>query len=216
MSMHRVPPVLLLMGLLILWNSCTSGSKTLSQPRLVPQQSLAASTLAINREERSSTKQEYISIYRIAGDDWQPSWRPQLPPEVSKVSGKANGDATTTPDTSRYGKLKRLRGFRVQLANVTDEGSAKRIEKRAYSLFKNVYVIFQSPTYKVRAGDFTRRSDADVAASEARRMGFRGAWVVPDQVNVYVGGPPPPARTVSPDANGNTGEMLETDKDSDR
>ena len=216
MKFRHTTLILLVISLLFLLTSCATESSALKTPRLVPHQSLAASTLAINREERSTTKQEYIPIYTFAGDDWQPSWKPKIPPEEVAANSSSKSNSSIAPDTSRYGKLKRQRGFRVQLANVTDEASAKRIEKRANSLFENVYVQFQSPTYKVRAGDYTRRSDADAAANEARRMGFRGAWVVPDQVNIWVGGPPPPKSSVATEAEGTEGTSSKSDAGTDR
>ncbi len=213
---YRFFRVFLALGLIALWSSCSSRTETLRQPRLIPQQSLAASTLAINREERSSTKQQYIPVYRFAGDDWTPSWKPRLPEPAPAVQADNGGAGSARPDTSRYGTLKRTRGYRVQLANITDEARAKAIEKRAHSLFKTVYIFFQSPSYKVRAGDYTHRADADAAANEARRMGFRGAWVVPDQVNIYVGGPPPPQTSAVPNVAGSEDESPRSGEDSNR
>lgn len=93
---------------------------------------------------------------------------------------ESNGSAVPATEVNADSvRIKRMRGYRVQLANVTTEREARTIEGRAKSLFSDVYVVFQSPSYKIRGGNFQRRADADNAAGEARRMGFRGAWVVP-------------------------------------
>jgi len=191
--MRNAYVLLVLAVVLLVTGGCGSSSQMVSAPQLVPQQSAAASTLAINREERSSTQQRYVEVYKFGGDDWKDTWKPNLRKPSSTEPPKDVVSGIVQESKTVYGKLKRVRGYRVQLANVTEEGSAKSIERRAKALFETVYVTFQSPSYKVRGGDFTKRSDADAAAEEARGMGFRGAWVVPDQVNVWVGGPPPPA-----------------------
>jgi len=130
-------------------------------------------------------KQNYFNVYSFGGDDWKEIWRPRvLKPSVVSTTHQKTSNGTSVDEVDKEIKYKRVRGFRVQLANVLSEDQATRIEERAKELFETVYVTFRSPNYRVRAGDFQRRSEADKAASEARSMGFRGAWVVPDRVNV--------------------------------
>jgi hypothetical protein len=188
---------ILLMSLLVTVG-CSSGQRVTTQPRLVPQHA-AASTQAINREQRTQTRQTYVGIYDFGGDDWSKAWEPRVPepPRFNVSEAKETGSVPSLPgDTVR---VRQMRGYRVQLANVTTEEQARSIESRARAVFETVYVIFQSPSYKIRGGDFRRRSDADQAAAEARRVGFRGAWVVPDRIRVYEGGRPPAAGSVSDD-----------------
>jgi len=129
--------------------------------------------------------QRFLNVYDFGGDDWKEIWRPRisLPSRVENVMVKSSSDSTDANGEVVI-KYKRVRGFRVQLANVLGEDQASMIEKKAKALFENIYVTFHAPNYRVRAGDFQRRSEADKAAAEAKRMGFRGAWVVPDRVNV--------------------------------
>ncbi|MCB2198335.1 SPOR domain-containing protein [bacterium] len=139
------------------------------------------------RSERGR-EQEYVNLYRTSSDDWIPVWSPEPPmPATFDIGTRYQPSRTTTSADSATGEIRRTRrtqGFRVQLANVMSEEQARSIELRAKPLFENIYITFHSPNYKVRAGDFTRRSDADRAAGEAKAMGFRGAWVVPDRVIV--------------------------------
>jgi SPOR domain len=129
-----------------------------------------------------------VDVFSWGGDDWEEVWNITLPkPHVYKIPAISK-DIVAQADTTEDGNariIKTKRGYRVQLANVTEEASAKNIQRRAKSLFKNIYMTFNSPNYKVRGGDFLKRSDADEAAKEAKLMGFRSAWVVPDKINIY-------------------------------
>lgn len=196
----RVSAVILSLILLavLITAGCSSSAVVVREPRLVPQ-TVAASTQAINREERSETRQSYVGIYEFGGDDWTESWRPRVPAPPAIQMREENGRASTEAPSDTV-RIREMRGYRVQLANVTTEQEARRIERRAKPLFDEVYIVFQSPSYKIRGGNFQRRANADAAASEARRMGFHGAWVVPDRIEVREGGPAQPSASVG--ANG--------------
>ena len=134
-------------------------------------------------------QQVWVDVYQHGLDDWQPAWMPVPPPPASFNLAQQQTQRPTLPASadSTGGQVRRKRqtqGFRVQLANVMSEDQARAIETRAKPLFDAIYITFRSPNYKVRAGDFTKRSDADRAAAEAKALGFRSAWVVPDRVFV--------------------------------
>ncbi|HUI29468.1 MAG TPA: SPOR domain-containing protein [Candidatus Acidoferrales bacterium] len=75
-------------------------------------------------------------------------------------------------------------GFRVQIGSTLDLSEAIGDRTRAETLLAdyNVYIIYDSPYYKIRAGDFRARYDASQAANYITGHGFPGAWVVPDNV----------------------------------
>ena len=75
-------------------------------------------------------------------------------------------------------------GFRVQIGSTQDiaEAMGERSQAEAALTGYNVYIIYDSPYYKVRAGDFRSRYDAAQAANSISDHGFPGAWVVPDNV----------------------------------
>jgi cell division septation protein DedD len=71
------------------------------------------------------------------------------------------------------------RGFRVQLVAAGSREDAERIAREARTrLAVPVYVEFESPFYKVRAGDFTDRAQALQLRDRARSYGYPEAWVV--------------------------------------
>lgn len=75
-------------------------------------------------------------------------------------------------------------GFRVQLGSTQNLSEAMMERTKAETLLVdyNVYIIYDSPNYKVRAGDFRARYDASQAANFISGHGFPSAWVVPDNV----------------------------------
>ncbi len=78
-----------------------------------------------------------------------------------------------------------LPGFRVQLLSTQNLLEAITTKAKADSLLKdyNVYIVYDSPYYKVRVGDFHARYQANNAVNFIADHGFPDAWPVPD--NVY-------------------------------
>jgi SPOR domain len=80
--------------------------------------------------------------------------------------------------------LNTIPGFRVQIGSTQNlsEAIAERAKAETILADYNVYIIYDSPYYKVRAGDFRARYDASQAAGFISDHGFSAAWVVPDNV----------------------------------
>lgn len=77
------------------------------------------------------------------------------------------------------------KGYRVQILSTQDMQKADVAAKRAERLFSDsVYVVFESPYYKVRVGDFSNDLDALDVERKARQNGYPGAWIVPSDINV--------------------------------
>ncbi len=84
---------------------------------------------------------------------------------------------TPVPPTERVNPASR--GFRVQLAASTDHAEARRLAREAgQRLGTEVYVEFEAPYYKVRAGDFAGRGPALQLRDRAKGYGYAEAWVV--------------------------------------
>jgi hypothetical protein len=84
-----------------------------------------------------------------------------------------------------------MQGFRVQLLSTTNIDDATSMRSRAEAAFPDewFYVEFDPPTYKLRAGNFHSRYDADRFARALSGKGFAEAWPVPARI---VRNPPPP------------------------
>lgn len=81
-----------------------------------------------------------------------------------------------------------VQGFRVQIINTNRYDESAAIRTALLTTFDTwwVYVMFDSPTYKVRIGDFQSRLEAKRAMELILSKGFSGAWVVPDKVILHL------------------------------
>lgn len=80
-------------------------------------------------------------------------------------------------------------GFRVQLSASGSSADAHReADKARTRLGTDVYVEFEAPLYKVRAGDFRDRAEAVTLRARARGNGYPEAWVVETEIRIPAGG----------------------------
>ncbi|MBI5471179.1 MAG: SPOR domain-containing protein [Ignavibacteriae bacterium] len=75
-------------------------------------------------------------------------------------------------------------GFRVQLISTTniDEANAKKAEAEAAFPTEWFYIAYDPPSYKLRAGNFQNRADAESYAAVLSSNGFPDAWIVPEKI----------------------------------
>lgn len=75
-------------------------------------------------------------------------------------------------------------GFRVQILTTQNLTEAIAMKAKADSLLSNynIYIVYDSPYYKVRVGDFRARYEANQAVNFIANHGFPNAWSVPDNV----------------------------------
>lgn len=90
-----------------------------------------------------------------------------------------------------------VQGFRVQAFSTTniDLASAKKADLEGMFPGEWFYMDYASPSYKIRAGNFLAKLDADRFARVMNDMGFADAWAVPERVYKSIGRrptPPPP------------------------
>jgi hypothetical protein len=78
-------------------------------------------------------------------------------------------------------------GFRVQLQAGKSPEQMQEALLIAKSYFNprgfEVYLVYESPMYKLRVGDAKTRKSAEKILAQCRQQGYRDAWVVPDLVN---------------------------------
>ena len=77
-------------------------------------------------------------------------------------------------------KLQKQPGYRVQIASVAIQEDADEIQLEAILQFEEseVYLIFETPYYKIRVGDFVIRRDAEALQEKAVELGYGDAWIV--------------------------------------
>ena len=76
-------------------------------------------------------------------------------------------------------------GFRVQIYNGPDRAKALRVKSEFMSRNPGVhtYLIYASPCYKVKAGDFRKRNEAEGMYKDANTL-FSPCMIVPDEVSI--------------------------------
>jgi hypothetical protein len=81
-------------------------------------------------------------------------------------------------------------GFRIQVMLTPEIDSATAVfDSLNQSLADDwIYVVYDSPYYKVRVGNYAERSDAAPMLNLLIGRGYRDAWIVPDNV---MKSPPP-------------------------
>lgn len=97
--------------------------------------------------------------------------------DSTRTAGRSIDQLTTAaPET--------LQGFRVQLlaTNNFEEANSTRTAITLLNPDLWIYLIFEAPTYKIRAGDFSNRAEAKSLLDQFKKQGYRNAWIVPDRI----------------------------------
>ena len=82
----------------------------------------------------------------------------------------------TTPET--------IPGFRVQAFLTQQIEQALAVRDTLSSIFEDelVYMVYDAPYYKIRIGNYLERPAADPMVKKLIRLGYKDAWIVPDNV----------------------------------
>ncbi|MEE9288890.1 MAG: SPOR domain-containing protein [Bacteroidota bacterium] len=135
----------------------------------------------------------------VRPQEYEESFRPgDYDPSLSEIleqltdTEQPESDTTTTAVTILADTVQ---GFRVQVVSTSDieEASYLRDSVSVFLPDDWVYVIYHTPYYKVRVGDFLSRIEANRMSLFLRKNGFSDAWIVPDRVLK-----PPPPKVFSP------------------
>ena len=97
---------------------------------------------------------------------------------------KNNEDSLSTNNKKIIGTTD---GFRVLVITTDDMNEANATRDKMYELTngKEVYISFEPPFYKVKAGDFTDVTDANNLKFKLNQLGYTEARVVQESVNLY-------------------------------
>ena len=110
--------------------------------------------------------------------------------ETKKESNNLNAwyDYDTTLSNSGLNKLiKQAAGFRVLVLTTDNLEEANNMKSEIYFKTdqKPVYISFDSPFYKVKAGDFINSTEASEFGFKLNQMGYTESKVVRDTVNIF-------------------------------
>jgi len=78
-------------------------------------------------------------------------------------------------------------GYRVQVVSTDNMDEANQVRAEIYFNTKNkeVYITFEPPFYKVKAGDFTSHSEANDFKFKLNQIGYHEARVIQETVNIF-------------------------------
>ena len=153
-----------------------------------------------NGESAAGTMQRYEAEFdpTLYNPDVAPYLAEELPPRSEPVRTTA-GVANPSPSEL-------VQGFRVQIYASTNIDQAADQKEIAEELFPEewFYLVYDPPTYKIRAGNFLNRFEADRFLRDLRTEGFRDSWIVPDKILKNIpprsAGIPPEDPSESPDS----------------
>jgi len=115
-------------------------------------------------------------------------------PAARTPDEKHHSPAISEPDHAIFDTTSAdlVQGFRVQIFSSTniDNAKARRAEAQSYFPGEWFYLQYDPPTYKIRAGNFVHRYEADRFVKLAIEKGFTDAWTVPAKVMKEPGIPP--------------------------
>lgn len=97
--------------------------------------------------------------------------------DTARVSGRSIDQLTSAPPET-------LQGFRIQLLATNNYDEANTTRNIINQSFPDVwiYLVFESPTYKIRVGDFSNRAEAKLLLDQFLAQGYKKAWIVPDRI----------------------------------
>ena len=93
-------------------------------------------------------------------------------------------DTVSTSDKNIAGTTD---GYRVQVLSTDNMDEANQVRSEIYFNTKNkeVYITFEPPFYKVKAGDFTSHSEANDFKFKLNQLGYPEARVIQETVNIF-------------------------------
>ena len=76
------------------------------------------------------------------------------------------------------------KGFRIQVISTSKRDDAFKVKSDLMSQFpdQKTYVIFQSPSFKVRIGNFLKKEDAEKLKAQLNKIYPNGVYIVDDGI----------------------------------
>lgn len=117
--------------------------------------------------------------------EFDPSdYNPDVAAILEEVNKSNEKDQEAMVEVTTTEPVNFVSGFRVQIFASTNIDQANTAKLEAEALFPEqwFYLVYDAPTYKIRAGDFLQRYEADKFAKRLAEHGYYDAWIVPERV----------------------------------
>lgn len=155
------------------------------------------SSREIRREEPASPgMREFLAKF-------EPSFNPADYDEdlsVVRLSQKEHVIPLEAMSTVTTALPETIPGFRVQVLFTQDFDQANQVKEEVDRQIPDewVYIVYDSPYYKVRVGNYTEKGLANPMIRQLHKLGYKDAWVVPDYVLKNIP-PKPPEIEIEPE-----------------
>ncbi len=79
------------------------------------------------------------------------------------------------------------KGFRVQVVSTSNRDNAQKIKTDLMNKFpdQKSYILFQSPNFKVRIGNFLKKEEAEKLRKQLNKYFPQGVYIVEDTIEYY-------------------------------
>lgn len=88
-----------------------------------------------------------------------------------------------------YKTVRNMSGYRLQVINTNDRNKALSVKTKMMTDFpgEKIYLIYQSPYFKIQMGNFIKREDADGLMNRVKKVYPTGVFIVPSKVEIRPG-----------------------------
>jgi hypothetical protein len=134
----------------------------------------------------SEQPESFEAKLRAAEATFRPSDHDPLP-DITQKPPAGTTDTVRTPSQVETVVLpagEMVQGFRVQVFSSTNIDLARAKKAQLEELYPDewFYLDYASPSYRIRAGNFLSKFEADRFARLMTEHGFNEAWAVPERV----------------------------------
>ena len=93
--------------------------------------------------------------------------------------------AQINEETTRNSR-RTMQGFRIQIVNSTDRNTAIDAKTKVYQLYPELkaYLLFQSPYYRIKVGNFKTRAEAETYMKSLQRNFPGSIFILKDIIEV--------------------------------
>jgi hypothetical protein len=93
--------------------------------------------------------------------------------------------AQINEETTRNSR-RTMAGYRIQILNTTDRNKAIDAKTKVYQLYPELkaYLLFQSPYYRIKVGNFKSRSEAETYIKSLQRNFPGSIFIIKDIIEV--------------------------------
>jgi hypothetical protein len=146
-----------------------------------------SSTGSRYEKEEEETKKEEVTEKKPESFDMSP-YHSTIDFDVKRESKKEydiwygfDSTSQTEDENSTIDSI----GFRVEVLTTDDLDEANNMKSEViFRVKQNAYVIFDPPFYRVRAGDFESRNQAENLSFKLKQLGYPDSRVVSDSIKI--------------------------------